>query len=104
MCRKALVVFSVNEMLLVLSVNLLKNKQKKILVYLKNNSWNLNVTKIISGLSKNLKCSESAAWNNLGILRKYNLVNYGSLKERGKPLTLTKTGKLISGYLRGKDD
>ena len=107
MCKKALIVFSIDkellQILLTISINNLNTKQRKILIYLKNNDSNLNVTKIIIELSENLNCSKSTTWNNLKVLKRYKLINYGSLNNKGIPISITNMGKFISGYLEEKN-
>ncbi|MBI2148556.1 HTH domain-containing protein [Candidatus Woesearchaeota archaeon] len=108
MCKKALVVFSISnelfQILLNISINNLNSKQKKIIIHLRNNNVNINVTRIIENLSENLKCSKSTIWNNLKVLKKYKLIDYGSLNNKGIPINITNIGRFISEYLEEKHD
>ncbi len=85
--------------LLSLSKERLNRKQKKILHYLYNTKIIINVTNLVHKLSIELNCSKSALWNNLNSLKKYGLINYSSLHNKGLPVKLTSIGKIISKEL-----
>ncbi len=92
-----LIVFS--EVLIALAKERLTQKQKLILVYLKDNDNSLTVTSLVSVLSMHLKCSSSSVWNNVRPLKKSYLVDYGSLMQKGIPVRLTKVGAMVSKEL-----
>jgi len=75
-----------------------------LLCYIKDNYIKINVTKLVSKLSKELNCSESTIWNNLNPLKKISLVNYGSLQNKGIPVQLTKIGEIISKKLNDEHE
>ena len=83
----------------------LTHKQKRIIIYLKTNSVNTNVTKLVPKLTKELNCCSSTVWNNLNSLKRAGLINYGSTQDRGRHITITQIGKLLKirvGSLMGK--
>lgn len=59
----------------------------------------INVTHIVPKLSVELGCARSTVWNSLNPLRKLGLIDCGSLENKGKPIRLTRAGKLISDAL-----
>jgi Mn-dependent DtxR family transcriptional regulator len=70
----------------------LNYKQKEILKYLSSEAARFKTTtSIVKDLAKILNCSESALFNNVNSLKRSGLVE----NELGKPLKLTKIGKLI---------
>ncbi len=99
-----LIVFSVSsydlkKILIALAKERLTQKQKQILVYLQDIDEKINVTNLVCTLSKKLNCSQSAIWNNSNSLRRAYLVEYGTLKEKGKPVKLTSIGFVIADGL-----
>lgn len=69
----------------------LTNKQKNILEQLQIKEQ--KSTQLVKKLAENLKCSQSALWNNLRELVNYGLISY----KKGKCCRLSKIGLLIIG-------
>lgn len=55
-----------------------------------------NATNLITLISGSLECSSSTSWNILRALNKQGLISCGTKDEKGKPVTLTKLGKIIT--------
>ena len=73
----------------------LTKKQKQILGFLSENG-NLTSTALVRTLSKEMKCSRSAVWNNLNSLKHSGLVE----NEPHRPLKLTAiAGKILREVL-----
>ncbi len=83
-------------LLLKLSEERLTSKQKSILCILKNNIIKKPVTQIVHNIAKELNCSLSAVWLNLNQLKRIQLVEYGSQKDKGKLVMLTPIGKYLA--------
>lgn len=66
---------------------------------LKGHDGNINVTGLVPKLSEELGCASSTVWNSLSPLRKIGLIDYGSLGSKGKPVRLTRAGRLVSDAL-----
>lgn len=79
----------------------LTGKEKLILLRLLKAPETINVTHLVPKLSEELGCAQSTVWSGLNPLRKLGLIDYGSLKSnRGAPVRLTHSGKLISDALK----
>ena len=68
----------------------LTRKQKIILSFLGGGAQ-VTATSLANGLSRELRCSRSALWNNLHVLQKTGLVEMGN----GLPVRLTDAGRLV---------
>jgi len=83
----------------------LTRKQRKILIYLNENSSSENITALVPKIAKELRCAKSTIWNNLTALKRCDLVSYGSPASKGEPARLTKLGRLATlELLRGKEN
>ncbi len=55
---------------------------------------------LVSRLSKELDCSQSAVWNNLRQLKRAGLIECGSLQNKGLPVKLNEAGEIVSKALK----
>ena len=89
-----LVIFAYNDLILTIIAFArvrLTSKQKKIINFIQNNSFDTTVTQAVSTISKELDSSASSIWLNLGQLKSIHIIDYA----KGKPLTLTDFGFLV---------
>ena len=78
----------------------LTRKQKELLLYLVEQPIRTNVTRLVPILVGHLLCAPSTVWSNLNTLRAVGLVEFGDAGTKGKPIQLTKLGRLVSDQLR----
>ncbi len=92
-------IFSTEQLILLvknLARERLTMKQKKILRYMANSSKRISITQMVLQLSTHFLCSQAAIWVNIRQLKKIGLIQCGDPKNRGLPVLLSKTGRMIS--------
>ncbi|MEM5793614.1 MAG: hypothetical protein QXY45_04660 [Candidatus Aenigmatarchaeota archaeon] len=77
----------------------LNNTQLLILKELVNNAHYTNVTDFIENLSEKYNIPESTIRWNVGILRDIGFIRCGNLRERGIPVRIEESGKIILDVL-----
>ena len=104
---KPLIVFSISTSDLInviqsLAQERLTQKQRKIILYVRDSVERVPVTPLVQRLVEVLDCSETAVWNNLKQLKNSGIIMYGDSSTKGLPVLLTPIGLLITQSKKGR--
>lgn len=83
-----------------LAAERLSEKQKLILLHVKEEEELTHVTDLVGKLTVRLDCAPSTVWSNMTSLRKSKLVTAGTADQKGVIVKLTGAGRLVAERLK----